>query len=81
MALSYIDVRRAGPQEEIDGEEVGAASLLIGSSESKYAGGPDFLEICGGLEHCAKIAPRTVADAEKWIRWLENWKFAQLQGE
>lgn len=73
MALSYIDIRRAGPQAEIDGLEVGAASLLIGSSRRNHGGGPDFLEVSGGLEHCAKIAPRTVGDAQKWIRWLENW--------
>ena len=27
----------------------------------------------GGLEHYAKIAPRSIPDAEKWIRWLESW--------
>jgi hypothetical protein len=76
MGLTYIDVRRAGPQEEIDGEENGAASLLIGSTTRGHHG-PDYLEILGGLEHCAKIAPRTVADAERWIRWLTNWIQAQ----
>jgi len=76
MAQTYIDIRRAGPQEEIDGQECGAASLLIAST-SKGHKGPDYLEILGGLEHCAKIAPRTVADAERWIRWLQNWVAAE----
>jgi len=78
MTLKWIDIKRAGPQEEIDGQEVGAASLLIGSSEIKYKGGPDFLEVSGGLEHCAKIAPRSIADAEKLIEWLKGWIAEQL---
>ncbi len=76
MALTYIDVRRAGPQEEIAGQETGAASLLIASTKNGHQG-PDYLEVLGGLEHCAKIAPHTVADAERRIRWLQNWVAAQ----
>jgi hypothetical protein len=75
MTLKWIDIKRAGPHEEIEGQEAGAASLLIASSTQlhKRDGGPDYLEVCGVLEHCAKIAPRSIGDAEKWIEWLKSW--------
>jgi hypothetical protein len=76
MTLEYIELVRAGNRTDIDSEEAGVASLMIGSSSSRHAG-PDYLEISGGLPHCYKICPRSVDAARKWIAWLERWIVSQ----
>jgi hypothetical protein len=72
MTLEYIELVRAGNRTDIDSEEAGVASLMIGSSSSRHAG-PDYLEISGGLPHCYKICPRSIPAARKWVAWLEAW--------
>lgn len=44
-----------------------------GRTSAVEASSPDALEVVGGIRHCDKIQPKTVADAEKLISWLNAW--------
>jgi hypothetical protein len=35
---------------------------------------PPMLQVVGNLEHCARFVPDTVADCDKLIAWLQEWK-------
>jgi hypothetical protein len=49
-----------------------ASSLSIHGRRDEGA-----LTVVGNLEHNARIVPDTVADCDKWIAWLQDWKGAQ----
>lgn len=34
---------------------------------------PAYLCVVGGLSHQSSIQPKTIADAEKMIAWMQNW--------
>lgn len=37
------------------------------------------ISVIGGLSHYDEIAPKTIADANKLIQWLQEWKDEQEQ--
>jgi len=64
MPLQFIELREP---------EAGRVSSL------SYGGNRDdgMLRVIGGLNHNAGIVPKTTADADKLIAWLQRWKEQQ----
>lgn len=61
--LDFIDLRHTNIDH--------VSSLSINGTLGKGS-----MTVVGNLEHNAKIVPRSRADADKWIAWLQEWKEA-----
>jgi hypothetical protein len=64
--LQFITVR--------DSQTGRASSLSIHGRQDTT---PPSLVVVGNLEHNAHIRPDSIADADRLIQWLNEWKAAQ----